>query len=88
MYIFMILKYICITKNDLPLPRIFGLIIFECRFFSTESPSFVGGSSKQETLADYASSVTLPCEAIGIPPPNITWFRNAVNVLTLQPKDR
>lgn len=31
-----------------------------------------------ETLGEFGSAQTLPCEASGIPTPNITWFRNAV----------
>lgn len=32
---------------------------------------------KRETLSDYGSTVTLPCDVVGVPPPKITWFRNA-----------
>ncbi|KAL1140779.1 hypothetical protein AAG570_000709, partial [Ranatra chinensis] len=52
-----------------------------------EGPSFVG-NMRAETLAEYGSTVTLPCEAIGVPAPNITWLRNANNVFSLPQKDR
>lgn len=41
-----------------------------------EKPVFVS-SVKLETLGDYGSPLTLPCNAVGIPPPNVTWYRNA-----------
>ncbi|XP_029163396.1 protein sidekick isoform X2 [Nylanderia fulva] len=41
-----------------------------------EKPTFVT-ELKRETLSDYGSTVTLPCEVNGIPPPIISWFRNA-----------
>ncbi|XP_017880955.1 protein sidekick isoform X4 [Ceratina calcarata] len=44
-----------------------------------EKPTFIM-ELKRETLSDYGSTVTLPCDAVGVPPPNITWFRNAESV--------
>nr|XP_012142210.1 PREDICTED: protein sidekick isoform X3 [Megachile rotundata] len=41
-----------------------------------EKPAFIT-ELKRETLSDYGSTVTLPCDAVGVPPPNISWFRNA-----------
>ncbi|CAL7947530.1 unnamed protein product [Xylocopa violacea] len=41
-----------------------------------EKPTFIT-ELKRETLSDYGSTVTLPCDAVGVPPPKITWFRNA-----------
>ncbi|KYM76056.1 Protein sidekick [Atta colombica] len=41
-----------------------------------EKPTFIT-ELKRETLSDYGSTVTLPCDANGVPPPTITWFRNA-----------
>lgn len=32
---------------------------------------------KTETLGEYGSPITLPCEAVGIPAPTMTWYRNA-----------
>ncbi|KZC09696.1 Protein sidekick [Dufourea novaeangliae] len=44
-----------------------------------EKPTFIT-ELKRETLSDYGSTVTLPCDAIGVPAPNITWYRNAESV--------
>lgn len=41
-----------------------------------EKPTFIT-ELKRETLSDYGSTVTLPCDANGVPPPVISWFRNA-----------
>ncbi|XP_039313553.1 protein sidekick isoform X8 [Solenopsis invicta] len=41
-----------------------------------EKPTFIT-ELKRETLSDYGSTVTLPCDANGVPSPTITWFRNA-----------
>jgi hypothetical protein len=45
-------------------------------FFLPEKPTFIT-ELKRETLSDYGSTVTLPCDAVGVPPPTLTWFRNA-----------
>ncbi|KAJ9598493.1 hypothetical protein L9F63_010813, partial [Diploptera punctata] len=47
-----------------------------------EKPSFVN-SARPETLGEYGTSVTLPCEAVGVPNPNIVWFRNSERVETI-----
>ncbi|XP_033229948.1 protein sidekick isoform X4 [Belonocnema kinseyi] len=44
-----------------------------------EKPSFVN-ELKRETLSEYGSTVTLPCEAEGVPLPKISWYRNAESV--------
>lgn len=44
-----------------------------------EKPRFFS-SAKPETLGDYLSSLTLPCDVLGIPKPNVTWYRNAQEV--------
>lgn len=41
-----------------------------------EKPRFFS-NAKPETLSDYSSSINLPCDVLGIPKPNITWYRNA-----------
>ncbi|XP_076674857.1 sidekick cell adhesion molecule isoform X2 [Andrena cerasifolii] len=41
-----------------------------------EKPTFIT-ELKRETLSDYGSTVSLPCDAVGVPPPKISWFRNA-----------
>ncbi|XP_020295533.1 protein sidekick isoform X2 [Pseudomyrmex gracilis] len=41
-----------------------------------EKPTFIT-ELKRETLSDYGSTVTLPCDVNGVPPPTISWFRNA-----------
>lgn len=48
-----------------------------------ERPRFVS-NTRPELLADYGSKVTLPCDVVGIPTPNVTWYRNAVNVADLE----
>ncbi|KAI4500304.1 hypothetical protein M0802_004721 [Mischocyttarus mexicanus] len=40
-----------------------------------EKPTFIT-ELKRETLSDYGSTVTLSCDAVGVPPPNISWFFN------------
>lgn len=32
---------------------------------------------RPETLGEYGSPITLPCEAVGIPAPTMAWYRNA-----------
>ncbi|EZA58520.1 Protein sidekick [Ooceraea biroi] len=41
-----------------------------------EKPTFIT-ELKRETLSDYGSTVTLPCDTVGVPPPTVAWFRNA-----------
>ena len=48
--------------------------------FSSAEPPIFTNNLRQETLSEYNSVVKLSCEAIGIPTPNITWYRNAVDV--------
>nr|XP_045601913.1 protein sidekick-like isoform X1 [Procambarus clarkii] len=36
-----------------------------------------------DTFADLGKTLTIPCSATGIPIPYITWYRDAVNVITL-----
>jgi protein sidekick len=45
----------------------------------SEKPTFVS-STRPETLGEYGTLVTLPCEAVGVPSPNIMWFRNSERV--------
>lgn len=49
----------------------------------TEKPSF-SSNMRTETLGEYGSPITLPCEAVGIPPPVLAWYRNSepLNVST------
>lgn len=44
-----------------------------------EKPTFVS-HAKTETLGDYGSQIILPCDVVGIPKPNVSWYKNAVNV--------
>lgn len=41
-----------------------------------EKPVFIT-KLKRETLSDYGSTVTLPCDVNGVPSPTLKWFRNA-----------
>ncbi|XP_066157107.1 protein sidekick isoform X3 [Euwallacea fornicatus] len=41
-----------------------------------EKPRFLS-NAKSETLGDYGSPLSLPCDLIGIPKPNVTWYRNS-----------
>ncbi|XP_069695045.1 protein sidekick isoform X3 [Periplaneta americana] len=47
-----------------------------------EKPSFAS-TMRPETLGEYGTTVTLPCEAVGAPNPNIIWFRNTERVETV-----
>ncbi|KAI4461154.1 titin [Holotrichia oblita] len=44
-----------------------------------EKPRFVS-HAKTETLGDYGSQIILPCDVVGIPKPNVSWYKNAVNI--------
>ncbi|XP_048507643.1 protein sidekick isoform X2 [Athalia rosae] len=41
-----------------------------------EKPTFIT-ELKREILGEYGSMVSIPCDAVGIPTPKISWFRNA-----------
>lgn len=41
-----------------------------------EPPTFLS-PMKLETLADFGEKLVLPCDVVGIPPPHVTWFKNA-----------
>lgn len=41
-----------------------------------EKPMFIS-NLKSETLGDYGSPITMPCDVDGIPKPNVTWYKNA-----------
>lgn len=41
-----------------------------------EKPHFVS-TSRTETLGDYGSQISMLCDVVGIPTPNVTWFKNA-----------
>ncbi|XP_012274978.1 protein sidekick isoform X2 [Orussus abietinus] len=41
-----------------------------------EKPTFIT-ELKRETLSDYGSTVSLPCDVVGVPQPKISWFHNA-----------
>ncbi|XP_018319090.1 protein sidekick isoform X2 [Agrilus planipennis] len=44
-----------------------------------EKPKFVS-NTRTETLGDYGSQISLPCDVVGIPPPKVKWFKNANNI--------
>ncbi|CAG9861808.1 unnamed protein product [Phyllotreta striolata] len=41
-----------------------------------EKPKFLS-MAKSETLGEYSASMNLPCDVLGIPKPNITWYKNS-----------
>ncbi|XP_055684947.1 protein sidekick isoform X2 [Lutzomyia longipalpis] len=41
-----------------------------------EPPAF-GAPFRSETVGEYGIRMELPCDVIGVPPPYVTWFRNA-----------
>lgn len=45
-----------------------------------EKPSFIH-HLKTETLGDYGAMVSIPCDTIGMPVPNVTWFKNTKQVV-------
>ncbi|XP_017777837.1 PREDICTED: protein sidekick-like, partial [Nicrophorus vespilloides] len=47
-----------------------------------ERPRFVS-NTRTESLGEYGTQISLPCDVVGIPKPNITWYRNTVNIETL-----
>lgn len=44
-----------------------------------EKPTFVN-VLKTETLGEYGATVELPCDAVAVPNPNITWYRNTLPI--------
>ncbi|XP_046403358.1 protein sidekick [Ischnura elegans] len=50
-----------------------------------ERPSFTN-KVRAETLGEFGSTVTLPCEAQGVPQPKIVWYRNTVKVNEIDSK--
>ncbi|XP_049831894.1 protein sidekick isoform X2 [Schistocerca gregaria] len=44
-----------------------------------EKPSFAT-NLRTETLGEYGATISIPCEAFGVPMPNIVWFRNTEKV--------
>lgn len=57
----------------------FPLVEAHARVNVHEKPSFVN-FLKPETLGEIGTSVTLACDAEGIPTPNLTWYRNTVPI--------
>lgn len=54
----------------------FSTVVASAQVLVQEKPKFVS-NSKTETLGDYGSQINLPCDVVGIPPPNITWYKDA-----------
>ncbi|XP_031349288.1 protein sidekick isoform X2 [Photinus pyralis] len=46
-----------------------------------EKPTFIS-DMKTETLGDYGTRINLPCDSVGIPKPNVTWYRNVEELRT------
>lgn len=59
---------------------VFAPIEAAARIIVHEKPSFVN-HLKTETLGDYGAVVSLSCDAIGVPSPNVTWYRNTKEVV-------
>lgn len=57
----------------------FPTVVAAAQVLVQEKPQFVS-NSKTETLGDYGSQVNLPCDAVGIPIPNVTWYKDAQRI--------
>ncbi|XP_068898271.1 protein sidekick isoform X6 [Tenebrio molitor] len=44
-----------------------------------EKPRFVS-STRAETLGEYGTPISLPCDVVGIPKPNVTWYKNSQEI--------
>ncbi|KAK3912682.1 Protein sidekick [Frankliniella fusca] len=51
-------------------------ITASARVVVQEKPSFVK-LARYDVLGDFGAPVRLACDALGVPPPNISWYRNA-----------
>ena len=53
----------------------------EAQVIVLEKPRFVS-ATRAETLGEYGMPISLPCDVVGIPKPNVTWYKNsqAVNL--------
>lgn len=54
----------------------FPTVTASAKVLVQEKPKFVS-NAKTETLGDYGSQINLPCDVVGIPKPNVTWYKNA-----------
>ncbi|XP_046680839.1 protein sidekick isoform X3 [Homalodisca vitripennis] len=52
-----------------------------------EAPTFVS-NIRPETLGEYGTTVTLPCEVTGTPVPSVRWLHNTQDVMTSTQSDR
>lgn len=57
----------------------FPTISSSARIIVQEKPSFIN-NLKTETLGDYGTMISLPCDIIGVPLPNVTWYRNTEEI--------
>ncbi|KAF5272120.1 hypothetical protein FQA39_LY01202 [Lamprigera yunnana] len=48
-----------------------------------EKPKFIS-DTKTETLGDYGSRINLICDAVGIPNPNVTWYKNGIEISNME----
>ncbi|XP_060530016.1 protein sidekick isoform X3 [Cylas formicarius] len=53
----------------------FAMVRASAQVVVLEKPRFFS-NTRPETLGDYGSQLSLPCDVIGIPKPNVTWYRN------------
>jgi len=59
--------------------RICPAALSNLAFRLSESPSF-SKTLRPDMLGEIGGKVVIPCDALGVPQPNITWFRNAVEI--------
>lgn len=57
----------------------FSPIVKTAQVLVLEKPRFVT-ATRSETLGEYGGVISLPCDVVGIPKPNVTWYRNSEEI--------